>query len=197
MSMRRIYLLAAIAAAAGGAGVALWRERQAGSPDGGLASAPDTDTVRLRAPSRAVVDPSDVAVSQLFALELTGADGQPMPMSQFRGRRLVVNFWATWCAPCIEEMPELSALATELASDKLAFVGIAIDQAANVARFAQKVPVSYPLAVAGAAGLGLVTALGNPQGGLPFTVVVEPDGAIRERYLGKVAMADLRQVLTS
>jgi thiol-disulfide isomerase/thioredoxin len=198
MRRRRSYVLAGMAAIAAGVGFSIWRERafersqsQAEGPAAGQGP------VGSAGVTRSIGEPSDAAVMQLFALELTGPGGEPVPMQQFRDRRLVVNFWATWCAPCVEEMPELSGMAEEFAGKGVTFVGIAIDQVPNVARFIQKLPVRYPIAVAGAAGIGMVTALGNPQGGLPFTVVLEADGRIRERYLGKVVMAELRQVLTS
>ena len=130
-------------------------------------------------------------------LALKDLAGNTVTLSGLKGKVVLVNFWATWCAPCIEEMPELSEMAGEFSDKNIVFVGIAIDQAPNVARFIEKLPVRYPIVVAGSAGIGLVTALGNAQGGLPFTVVLGADGRIRERYLGKVPMRALRQVLTS
>jgi thiol-disulfide isomerase/thioredoxin len=197
MIARRSWIAAAAVAAAMGAGLSWWRRTTPG--------AAPTASADRSADARAARDPgkqsigaaADEAVAQLFALELKGPGGEPVPMDQFRGKRLVINFWATWCAPCVEEMPELSAMAAELSGSDIVFVGIAIDQAPNVARFVEKLPVSYPIVVAGPAGIGLVTALGNAQGGLPFTVVLAGDGRIRQRYLGKVPMAALRQVLAS
>lgn len=193
MISRRAWITAAVAALATGAGLSLWRHRQ---PDPVAAGAGGRDAA-AQAGRPAIGQPADAAIEQLFAMELTGPGGEPKPMSQFRNKRLVVNFWATWCPPCVEEMPELSGMATEFAERKVEFVGIAIDQPANVAKFLQKVPVSYPIVIAGSAGLGMVTALGNPQGGLPFTLVLDADGSVLERYLGKVEMPALRQVLTS
>lgn len=188
MISRRAWITAVVAALATGAGLSLWRHRQ---PESG-AAATGTGTGKP-----AIGQQADAAVEQLFAMELTGPAGEPKPMREFRNKRLVVNFWATWCPPCVEEMPELSGMAEEFAARKVEFVGIAIDQPANVAKFLQKVPVSYPIVIAGSAGLGMVTALGNPQGGLPFTLVLDADGRVIERYLGKVEMSALRQVLTS
>ena len=201
MISRRAWITAAVAALATGAGLSLWRHREPDPAAAGAARGPG-GTGAGQPPDRSRSGPqigpqADAAVNQLFAMELTGPAGEPMPMSQFRNKRLVVNFWATWCPPCVEEMPELSEMASEMAAQDVTFVGIAIDQPPNVARFLQKVPVSYPIVIAGSAGLGMVTALGNAQGGLPFTLVLDTDGQIRKRYLGKVEMADLRQVLTS
>ena len=186
MISRRAWITAAVAALATGAGLSLWRHRQ-----------PDATAAATGAGKPAIGQQADAAVEQLFAMELTGPAGEPKPMREFRNKRLVVNFWATWCPPCVEEMPELSGMAEEFAARKVEFVGIAIDQPATVAKFLLTVPVSSPIVIAGSAGLGMVTALGNPQGGLPFTLVLDADGRVIERYLGKVEMSALRQVLTS
>lgn len=195
MISRRAWITAAVAALATGAGLSLWRHRGAESTPPEPAASPAADAGK--GGKGGIAPQADAAIDQLFAMELTGPGGEPMPMGQFRNKRLVVNFWATWCPPCVEEMPELSEMASEFAPRQIEFVGIAIDQRANVAKFLQKLPVNYPIVIAGSAGLGMVTALGNSQGGLPFTVVLDADGTIRERYLGKVQMPALRQVLTS
>ena len=197
MISRRAWITAAVAALATGAGLSLWRHREPDPAAPGPAGGPGATGAARPAGGPRIGPQADAAIDQLFAMELTGPAGEPMPMSQFRNKRLVVNFWATWCPPCVEEMPELSEMAGEMASQDVTFVGIAIDQPANVVKFLQKLPVSYPVVIAGSAGLGMVTALGNAQGGLPFTLVLDADGQVRKRYLGKVEMADLRQVLTS
>ena len=195
MTSRRAWITAAVAALATGAGLSLWRHRE--RDEAAPANVPAAAAGSTGATKPGVGPQADAAIDQLFSMSLTGPAGEAMPMSQFRNKRLVINFWATWCPPCVEEMPELSAMAGEMAARSITFVGIAIDQPANVAKFLQKVPVSYPIVIAGSAGLGMVTALGNAQGGLPFTLVLDADGQVRKRYLGKVEMADLRQVLTS
>ena len=107
------------------------------------------------------------------------------------------NFWATWCAPCIEEMPELSAMQEDLGPRGVQILGIGIDSDANIRKFAEKYPVSYPLLVASGSALEWMRALGNSQGGLPFTVVVDPAGGIRTRVLGRFSEPALRGVIES
>ena len=97
-----------------------------------------------------------------------------------------MNFWATWCPPCREEIPGLVRARDKLLSSKVEFVGIAIDQAAKVVDFARNVRVSYPLLMADATGLDLVRNLGNPSGGLPFTVVLDRKGMVAHRNLGSI-----------
>jgi len=136
--------------------------------------------------------PTDQAVSLLFAQSLPDAEGSPLALSGFAGKPLVLNFWATWCPPCVEEMPELSELHRELSARGLQTLGIAIDSAAKVAEFALKRPVSYPLAVAGMGGTELVRQFGNPTGALPFTILIDRQGRIAHRILGRFDIVKLR-----
>ncbi len=134
-------------------------------------------------------------LAQLLAHPWQDAQQQSLDMKPLRGRVLVINFWATWCAPCIEEMPELSALALELTDQNVQMLGIAIDSSANVRQFADKHRISYPLPVVGAAGLEWIRGLGNAAGGLPFTVVVDRHGVVNSRVLGRVDIKQLREQL--
>lgn len=129
--------------------------------------------------------PASDAVATVFSLTLPGQDGQPVALARFRGRPLVLNFWATWCPPCIEEMPALSRLQPELARADIHLLGIAVDSAGNVAEFTRKQPVSYPLLIAGASGLELLKLLGDDAGALPFTIVIGADGKILQRIVGQ------------
>jgi thiol-disulfide isomerase/thioredoxin len=128
---------------------------------------------------------ADLAVSTLLAQSYPLANGQPLALEQFRSKPLVLNFWATWCAPCVEEMPELSAIATAVAAKGVNVLGIGVDSASNIAQFSQKLPVSYPLIVVGGAGLELVKQFGNLAGGLPFTALINSQGQIQSRILGR------------
>jgi len=138
---------------------------------------------------------TDPTIEALFGLSLPDLTGEPVELARFRGRTVVFNFWATWCAPCIEEMPELSAMQEDLGARGVQVLGIGIDSDANIRKFAEKYPVSYPLLVASGAALEWMRALGNSQGGLPFTVVVDPGGAIRTRVLGRFSEPALRGVI--
>ena len=161
---------AAAAAGLAGAGFAWWRFQPHGSPSEATA-----------------------ALDAFWALSLESPDGAPLPMSAFRGAPLVVNFWATWCPPCVEEMPLLDSFYRENKAKSWQVLGLAVDQPSAVRRFMQKTPVSYPIAMAGMGGMELSKSLGNLAGGLPFTVVVRPDGAVMHRKIGQVTPQNLAE----
>jgi thiol-disulfide isomerase/thioredoxin len=125
----------------------------------------------------------------LYEATLPDLTGRPVALERLLGRPVVANFWATWCAPCVEEMPHLEALSKSFSN--IQFVGIGIDTASNIAQFVTKVPVSYPLYVAGHAGIAMVRELGNAAGGLPFTVLLDAEGRIFDTILGQVSPEDL------
>ena len=125
----------------------------------------------------------------LYEATLPDLTGSPVALRQLLGRPVVANFWATWCAPCVEEMPHLDALSKSLPD--IQFVGIGIDTASNISQFITKIPVSYPLYVAGHAGIALVRELGNAAGGLPFTVLLDAEGRIFDTILGQVSPEEL------
>lgn len=135
------------------------------------------------------------AVGALLSQSLLDASGRSQDLAQWKGKSLIVNFWATWCAPCVEEMPELSALQAEIASRDMQILGIGIDSAANIAEFSVQHKISYPLYVGGLSGTELSRQLGNVAGGLPFTVLIGRDGAVKKTYLGRLKMDALRQDL--
>lgn len=138
---------------------------------------------------------NDQAVETLFQSRLPDPAGTELDLGKLRGKTVVVNFWAPWCGPCVEEMPELTALHAEFKHRQVEFVGIGIDSAANIQQFTKKVPVDYPLAVAGFAGTELSRNFGNSAGGLPYTVVINPDGSVKYRKMGRVTADELRAVL--
>lgn len=118
-------------------------------------------------------------------------NGSMLSMSAFKGKPLVLNFWATWCPPCIAELPLLSAFFLETAANSWQVVGLAVDQPSSVKRFLVENPLSFPVALAGAEGTDLSRSLGNLSGGLPFTVVFGPAGDIVHRKIGRLSPADL------
>ena len=135
------------------------------------------------------------AIARLFATRLYDSAGKLQDVAQWRGQTLVVNFWATWCEPCRDEMPALSRLNNRFSTNGVKFVGIALDTPANVADFAKKLAISYPLLIAGPEGIELAQDLGNSHSALPYTVVFGPRGEPLLTRLGRVSEAQLATLL--
>lgn len=136
-------------------------------------------------------------VEALYAQSMNDASGTPQALSQWKGKAVVVNFWAPWCGPCVQEMPELVALSQELGAKNIGVLGIGIDSPSNIAQFADKYKISYPLYVAGMSGTDLSRQFGNTNGGLPFTVLIGADGKVKKTYLGRLKFAELRADLAA
>jgi thiol-disulfide isomerase/thioredoxin len=171
IARRSVFVAAGAAALAAGAGWRLWQtDDRSGS---GASTGED-------------------AVDDFWALELPTPSGATLGMKAFHGRPLVVNFWASWCPPCVKEMPDLDRFAKDFAGQGWQVLGIAIDQAEPVQRFLQQTPVSFPIVLAGNEGLSWVRRMGNPAGGLPFSVQLGPDGRITRRKVGATTFDELK-----
>lgn len=145
-------------------------------------------------PSTRNVAGSDAAA--LLGLSLPDTKGREQPLAQFKGKVLVVNFWATWCVPCREEMPEFVRAQHELGSRGVQFVGIAIDQPDKIDAFAAELQLNYPTLVGGYGAIELSKVMGNRLGALPFTVIVNRAGTVAHTQLGPLKEAQLRSILS-
>jgi thiol-disulfide isomerase/thioredoxin len=137
--------------------------------------------------------PADAAA--LFALSLPDTQGTRQSLNQWRGKVLVVNFWATWCEPCREEMPQFVQVQRELGPKGLQFIGIAVDERGKVVQFASELGLNYPALIGGYDALELSRPLGNRFGGLPFTVIISREGGIVHTYLGPIKPGQLRSIV--
>ena len=135
------------------------------------------------------------ASDALWQFSFPDVEGKPQALSQWRGQVVVLNFWASWCAPCREEMPDFAALQAQHRAEGVVFVGVAIDNSANVTQFLQRQPVDYPILIGEGAALALASQLGNPSGALPYTVVLDRDGRVALRHLGRLPHATLDTAL--
>ena len=165
MTPRRRVLIGAVAGAAGlaGIGVGLWRR------SAGPAAA---DPWRLRFPS---------------------PDGAELVLDDLRGRPLLINFWATWCAPCVIEMPLLDRFHRAHQPDGWQVVGLAVDREVPVRAFLARQPVAFRIGLAGPGGIDLLRTFGNPSGGLPYTLAYDAAGRALESRLGVVDAARLER----
>jgi len=156
-----------VLAAAGGA---LWYARQA-------------------PPAPAAADEGSEPVD-LWSQRFPRPEGGDLVMADLRGKPLLVNFWATWCPPCVKELPEIDRFARGHAT-QLNVVGLAIDSLAPVQAFLKKLPLGFAIGLAGMSGTDLSRSLGNQAGALPFTVLFDAQGKIIQRKLGETYYDEL------
>jgi thiol-disulfide isomerase/thioredoxin len=127
----------------------------------------------------------------LWQASFARPDGPELAMASLRGTPLVLNFWGTWCAPCVREMPELDRFQREFGPQGWRVVGLAVDNPTAVRQFLARTPVSYTIALAGLDGSALARRLGNEEGGLPYTVVIDRRGAVARRKRGPTSHGEL------
>lgn len=142
-------------------------------------------------PQRSKEDPG-VTIAQLVLPDLAG---NPTSAAQWRGKVVVINFWASWCPPCRDEIPGLARTQAELGPEGLQIVGIAVDSAEKSKAAAAEWGITYPILVGGAAAIDLSRRLGNPTGGLPYTVVLDRSGGLVASHLGAISHPQLLRLL--
>lgn len=168
-STRRTWMLGGVAAAAAvaGAGAAWWRRS---------------------APTQAV---GEQLSASFWASRFEQPDGSSLQMASLKGKQLLLNFWATWCPPCIEELPMVDRFYRDQRVNGWQVVGLAIDRPEAVKKFLARTPVTFPIGITGLDGTELVRELGNTGGGLPFTLVLAANGSVMARKMGQLLPADL------
>ena len=160
--MNRRLLIVGAAAAAAGTGFALWQTRSRFDEAGAL-----------------------------WEMQFEQPDGSMLVTASLRDRPLLLNFWATWCAPCVKEMPMLDRFYRDHRARGWQVVGLAVDQVAPVREFLTRLPMSFPIGLAGMGGVALSRTLGNRDGALPFTIVFDRSGRVLDRKLGAIEPEDL------
>jgi thiol-disulfide isomerase/thioredoxin len=170
---RGLLLSAAAAATVAGAGLAWWRNAASGGGESVAALVPG-----------------------FWSMEWDQPQGGKLPAAGFQGRPLLINFWATWCPPCVEELPLINGFYNENKAKGFQVLALAVDRMQAVQNFLRASPLDFSIGVAGMAGSDLATALGDKSGSLPFSVLLGADGRVFQRKLGRLTPADLQQWLT-
>ena len=171
VSRRRLMVGAAGTAALAGLGLALWQQRRSGAAQAALGGSSE--------------------LGPLWALRVARPEGGELALASLRGKPLLINFWATWCAPCLREMPEIDRFHREFGPRGWQVLGLAIDGPTPVREFLSRVKISFPIGLGGLDGTDLIHSLGNPQGGLPFSVMIGGNGQILQRKMGATDFAEL------
>ena len=173
--MKAQWLFTGVALAAAAAGTALWLTGRSVTPR---------------------VDPPAISATALYAASFSDERGVRQPLGRFQGKLLVLNFWATWCGPCRQEIPAFTRVQERWAGRGVQFVGLSAEERDKVERFTREVAVNYPLWVGDEVG-ELGRRLGNRLGVLPFTVLVGPAGEILDAKVGAYSEGEIANKLAA
>jgi thiol-disulfide isomerase/thioredoxin len=145
--------------------------------------------------ARAVTPHLGEVVLDALNVSLADGDGHMHSVAEWRGKVLLLNFWATWCPPCREEIPLLNALQSRWSAQGAQIIGVALDEAGAVREFTRQTPLAYPSLIGGDDGAKLAERLGNRLGVLPFTVVIDATGKVAGQHLGEMHAQDAEDLL--
>ena len=170
---RRRWLTAGVAVAAAAAGMAgaWWESHNA---------------------SKEIPTAADGGLPDLWGQTFDTPTGDKLAMQALRGKPLLINFWATWCPPCVDELPLLERFYSQNKANGVQIIGLAADKPEAVSTFLKKMPLTFPIGLVGMPGIALSKTWGNLVGGLPFSVMLAADGHVMQRKMGKLSESDLR-----
>ena len=170
---RRFVLTAGLAAAAAlaGIGASVWQSKLE--------------------PAEISVKPMTGGMDELWQMQFETPDGGKLAVQSLQGKPLLINFWATWCPPCVEELPLLERFYNQNKAKSMQIVGLAADKPEAVRSFLKKLPLTFPIGITDLSGIALSKLLGNLAGGLPFSVMLAADGHVMQRKMGKLSEDDL------
>ncbi len=147
--------------------------------------------------ARGLLSPTDqTSVMSLPDFTLPDVSGQPHAISEWQGKLRVINFWATWCGPCLKEIPEFIALQEQYADKGLQFIGIAVDSPEAVATYLSSININYPILVGDMPAISIAHQLGNNIDAVPFTVIVNQQGQIIHQHAGEFSKEQILEIIT-
>ena len=187
---RRALLVTAGLGAALAGGWLAWRRNSLPATD--TAAAEQVPPSAEQAGSAPLIE-GDQLTAAFWQQQFDTPQGAPLAWSALQGQPIVLNFWATWCPPCVKEMPELDRFHREFSAKGWKVVGLAVDGPTPVREFLTKVQVGFDIGLAGFGGTELAQTLGNTVGGLPFTVLIDAQGRVRHRIMGATDLARLSE----
>jgi thiol-disulfide isomerase/thioredoxin len=138
------------------------------------------------------VDPASSALENMWQMQFDAPDGSKLAMQALQGKPLLINFWATWCPPCVDELPLLERFYQQNRSKSMQIVGLAADKPEAVRTFLKKSPLTFPIGIIDLSGIALSKIWGNLAGGLPFSVILAANGQVMQRKMGKLTEDDLK-----
>ena len=147
------------------------------------------ETNKAEAPSAV----STSANTSVFNASFPDLNGKQQPLKQWQGKVIVLNFWATWCPPCREEMPELSAMQQQYKD--IVIVGLSTDDLEKTKEFIKTAPVSYPILAGDMEAMSFSETLGDDRGILPYTVIIDTKGAVVKTFFGRINQQILEETL--
>lgn len=131
-------------------------------------------------------------LDDLWQMRFETPEGGQLAMQTLRGKPLLINFWATWCPPCVDELPLLESFYQQNKSKSMQIVGLAADKPETVRAFLKKLPLTFPIGITDLSGIALSKSWGNLAGGLPFSVMLAANGHVMQRKIGKLSNDDLK-----
>ena len=131
-----------------------------------------------------------------IAFSLPDLTGKQRNINEWQGKILIINFWATWCPPCLKEIPEFIKLQNAYSDKDLQFIGIAIDDKQAVEEYLKTININYPMLISGDEGIALSHQLGNIVNAVPFTLIVNKQGQIIHRQPGELSNEKIIELIT-